>query len=131
MKQEHGSFTLEVIENCIVLTDAEGPWNEPTIKRYIEEVKDIVDQFNGAPWRHIALLRNETLLMPSVEQMLRDHLKWRKTTNFVSDSIVYLENISYTISKAQLIQMYEDLDIKFFFAESFAEALLQIKKDET
>lgn len=119
---EHGTFELYVKNDHIVL-DATGPWNEPTFNRYDKELKELVRQFDGAPWSHIAILRNETLLIPSVEKLLEEQLVWRKTTNFVLDTFVFCNNIAEAISLHQLDLMFKRVGVEYRLAKTVKEAV--------
>lgn len=78
MAIEHGTFSLTLLPNNIVVVDAKGPWNIEAIDHYHNDVAAIVSRFAGNPWHHIAILRCETVFIPQVVARLEQHFLWRK-----------------------------------------------------
>ena len=120
---EHGSFECKIINENTILTDATGAWNMPLIERYQEKIFELVSKFEGKPWKHIAILRKETLFIPEVEQSLVHHLQWRKKNNLISDTVILSNSDTAAISESQMKNMFESADIELFFAEDIQEAL--------
>ncbi|AIY66466.1 hypothetical protein [Pseudoalteromonas piratica] len=128
MAIEHGTFTLKLLPNNIVLADAKGPWNIEAVEHYHHDIAEIVASFNGAPWRHIAILRSETLFMPDVVARLEQHFLWRKKHNVLSDTTILSNSFSENISKQQIHRMFEKFDMPHFFANDLDAALKQINE---
>jgi hypothetical protein len=128
MAIEHGTFTLTLLPNNIILADAKGPWNIEAVEHYHHDIAEIVASFNGAPWRHIAILRSETLFMPDVVARLEQHCLWRKKHNVLSDTTILSDSFSENISKQQIHRMFEKLDMPHFFANDLDAALKQINE---
>ena len=75
---EHGSYKISTRPNNVVVLDARGPWNAEAVNSYHLDMVKVVERFKGQPWRHIAILRCETLFIPEVTSFLLQHFVWRK-----------------------------------------------------
>lgn len=128
MFREHGTFTIEVLSNNIILTDATGPWNQETLKRYFSEIMAYVDMFKGQPWFSIDIHRNETLLSPEALHVVRKILQWKKSTNFQSQTIIYKEHFASTITQEQAQQLFHIYEIPIYFANDLDSAFNQLRQ---
>lgn len=128
MAIEHGTFSLTLLPNNIIVADAKGPWNIEAVDHYHNDVAAIVNEFAGNPWHHIAILRCETVFIPQVIARLEQHFLWRKQNNVQSDTTILTDSSSKNISKQQITQIFEKLEMTHFFAIDLDTALQQIAK---
>lgn len=120
---EHGEFTSRIISDNIILTDAIGAWNFQSLLSFQKTIRPLIESFNGQHWKHISVLRGETLFIPEVEKEIIKYLFWSKSKNQIRDTYILKYSNSAALSKMQLEKIFKIVNTPIYFADSVEEAL--------
>lgn len=108
----HGSYQISNIDN-ILITEAIGPFNEITLKKFLEDSKDITVHFDDKPWGSLSKYSGNGVFTPEAEQSLLDITKARATNNLTAIAAVITKTSHADLLQMQLTRVYQMCNIQF------------------
>lgn len=122
---EHGNYRL-ACSNRIIEIVAIGSWNEATIQHLFEQLNELIDSFNGAPFATLVDIRGFALGTPEFKQITIDGTELIVERGLVSDAYVLgasslSENMVRDMSPKKINDQYER---QFFYSHLEALAWL-------
>jgi len=108
----HGRYVIEQ-ENNILLVDAQGPFNEITMEKYHQDIKQLIEKMNGDPWGSLITFRGNSIFTPDAEQQLRETTQYRQKRGMIAIAVVILNSAYADIQQMQLQRIYHDCQIEF------------------
>ncbi len=108
----HGRYAIEQ-QNNILLVDAQGPFNEITMEKYHQDIKQLIEKMNGQPWGSLITFRGNSIFTPDAEQQLRETTQYRQKRGMIAIAVVILNSAYADIQQMQLQRIYQDCQIEF------------------
>jgi hypothetical protein len=110
----HGSYSIER-ENNILLVDAQGPFNEITVKKYRQDIETYTKQMSEGPWGSLISFRGSGVFTPEAEQDLIDTTRYRMDNGMIAVAAVITDSPFADILQMQLQRIYQACNVKFHF----------------
>lgn len=95
--REHGFFTLKVDEH-LVICELIGPFNEEGILLWIDEIKVLINGFNGMPFCALVDHRQHQGVIYSALHHLRDAYEWLLQKNLIAIASLYSSHVLHQIA---------------------------------
>jgi hypothetical protein len=108
----HGRYVIEQ-KNNILLVDAQGPFNEITVEKYHQDIKQLIENMNGESWGSLITFRGNSVFTPEAETQLRETTLYRQKKGMIAIAVVILNSAYADIQQMQLQRIYHDCQIEF------------------
>lgn len=108
----HGRYVIEQKKN-ILLVDAQGPFNEVTVEKYHQDIKQLTEKMSGEPWGSLITFRGNSIFTPDAEQQLRETTQYRQKKGMIAIAVVILNSAYADMQQMQLQRIYHDCQIEF------------------
>lgn len=110
----HGSYSIER-ENNILLVDAQGPFNEVTVKQYRKDIETYTQKMSAGPWASLISFRGSGVFTPEAEQDLIDTTRYRMDHGMIAVAAVITNSPFADILQMQLQRIYQACGVQFHF----------------
>lgn len=127
INREHGNY---VVGKCLqtVLLSARGPWNDETLKRGSQEMREMIESLeDGQPWAQISCLYGESLMPPSTFGFFAAQTKTRKDKGLTALAVVIRDSDIENTIIHQLSHAYQDANIEHKFFGTLEAAIDWLK----
>ncbi len=108
----HGRYIIEQKGN-ILLVDAHGPFNEVTVAKYHQDIKQVTENMTGESWGSLITFRGNSVFTPEAEQQLRETTQYRQKKGMIAIAVVILNSAYADMQQMQLQRIYHDCQIEF------------------
>lgn len=125
-------YVLSKADNILVV-EAQGAFNEITIKQYSDDIKNLLDEFKHQAWATLAIFSGNGVFTPEAEQALIDITYERKKNNMAAIATVFKGCAQTDLQQMQLSRIYQSCNVAHHFfsdKDSAAAWLGNVLNDE-